>query len=75
MGVQSTSYPVYEFERKPKGRRRRRISVVDKSYIQQDSPTWFPESEEFYKRVKDDGGTFEAFLCVNAEIARLKSIS
>ncbi|RLA66079.1 MAG: hypothetical protein DRQ78_04690 [Epsilonproteobacteria bacterium] len=60
-------YPVFEFERKPKGRRRRRIAVVSG----QDSSVWWPQTVDYSSRVKLDSGTVEAILCVNQVITEL----
>ena len=66
--VSSTTYPVFEYERKGKKRRRgRRIAVVrDNS-----GPVWFPPAVEFSARVKTDGGTMETIECLNSALRDL----
>ena len=61
-------YPVFEFERKKKRKeRRRRIAVVrDNS-----GPVWHPYAVDYSSRVKTDGGTVEAFDCLNDKIIQL----
>lgn len=67
MAIQSTTYPVFEYERKPKGRRRRRISVL----AGYDSILWYPIVSDYYHRVIADGGTVEALNCVNIIVGDL----
>ena len=66
--IESRTYPVFEFERKGKKRKRRRRVAVVKGM---DSITWYPQAVEYSSRVKIDGGTMEAFLCVNSIIENL----
>ena len=67
MSVTSRTYPLFEFRRKPKGKRPRRIAVVRGG----DSSLWYPRTVDYASRVKLDGGKVEALGCVNDVIAKL----
>jgi len=67
MAVTSRTYPLFEFRRKPKGKRPRRIHVVSGG----DSVLWYPETVEYSSRVKLDGGKVESLGCVNDVIREM----
>ena len=68
MAISSTTYPVFEFERKhKKSKRKRRIAVVRGG----DSSLWYPLTTDYSSRVKLDGGIVEGLRCLNYKIGEL----